>query len=148
VLSRRLLATPLPASARRYNVAGFVVGAAGVMATIGAVLPWYTPARYLVAPDFSGVGLSGGAVLVATVGMAALGVDIALSNRVPAAILAAAAGVIIVVAAYTVTQHVTALRQDPTSVEYTLDAGLWLTAIAGALGLLGATASLIRRFRT
>lgn len=118
------------------------------MATIGAVLPWYTPARYLVPPDFSGVGLSGGAVLVATVGMAALGVDIALSNRVPAALIAAAAGVILVMAAYTVTQHVAALRQDPTSVEYTLDAGLWLTALAGALGLLGATVSLIRRLRT
>ena len=64
--------------ARSYNYAGFIVVAAGVLATIGAFMQWYAPARALVFPDLSGVGLSGGVVLVATVGMAGLGLAIAL----------------------------------------------------------------------
>jgi len=130
-----------------YNYAGFIVVAAGVLATIGAFMQWYAPARALVFPDLSGVGLSGGVVLVATVGMAALGLAIAFGGRAQAALLAAVAGAALLAAVFVTVQNVAALNEVPSGVHYTLEVGLWLVAAGGVLGVLGSLASATRWFR-
>jgi len=110
-------------------------------------MQWYVPARAFIFPDLSGVGLSGGVVLLATIGLAGLGLAIALSGRVQAALLAAVAGTALLAAAFLTVQNVAALNQVPSGVRYTLEIGVWMTAMGGALGLLGSLASLTRWFR-
>ena len=108
-----------------------MVVAAGVVATVGAFMQWYAPARALVFPDLSGVGLSDGVVLVATIGMAMLGLAIVFTGRVAAAVLAAVAATALLAAAFLTMQNVAALNQEPSGVHYALEIGLWITATAG-----------------
>lgn len=133
-------------AARRFYQEGFVVVAAGVLATIGALMQWYEPARAFVFPDLSGVALSSGTILVPTLGLVVMGLDIALTGRLPAALLAAAAAVLLLVPPILTAQTVAALNHDPSGVQYTLSSGIWVTSVGGALGLLGAVVSLMRRF--